>query len=101
MPRLPDANKVKPTPLKHEELAMRYDCDGSRCLSRRNLLKSGAFGLIGSQALTADAAPTPRRRGRAKSVIFLHQFGGPSHVDTFDMKPNAPAEIRGEYRPIQ
>src|SRR5437588_10430775 len=96
-----DANKVKTTPLKHEELAMSYDCAGSRCLSRRNLLRIGAFGLIGSQALTAGSAPIPRRRGRAKSVIFLHQFGGPSHVDTFDMKPNTPAEIRGEYRPIQ
>ncbi len=33
-------------------------------------------------------------------MIFLHQWGGPSHHDTFDMKPAAPAEIRGELKPI-
>src|SRR5437899_1001041 len=80
---------------------MRYDCDGSRSLSRRSLLKIGALGLVGAQALSAGAVPTTRRRARAKSVIFLHQFGGPSHVDTFDMKPQAPAEIRGIYPPMQ
>src|SRR5207249_7656354 len=41
-----------------------------------------------------------RRTRRARSVIFLHQYGGPSHLDTFDMKPDAPAEVRGQYRPI-
>src|SRR5687768_13994137 len=41
------------------------------------------------------------RRPLAKSVIFLHQFGGPSHHDTFDMKPDAPEEVRGQYRPIR
>src|SRR5262249_30355127 len=45
-------------------------------------------------------AGAPARRARAKSVIFLHQFGGPSHHDSFDMKPEAPANVRGEYRPI-
>jgi hypothetical protein len=39
-------------------------------------------------------------RARAKSVIFLHQHGGPSHIDTFDMKPLAPDGIRGEFQPI-
>src|SRR5205085_2414534 len=67
----------------------------------RSLLKIGALGLVGAQALSAGALPTTRRRARAKSVIFLHQFGGPSHVDTFDMKPHATAEIRGEYHPIR
>ncbi len=37
---------------------------------------------------------------RAKQVIFLFQWGGPSHIDTFDMKPDAPSEIRGPIRPI-
>ena len=37
---------------------------------------------------------------RAKHIIFLHQFGGPSHLDTFDMKPDAPDGIRGEFKPI-
>jgi hypothetical protein len=39
-------------------------------------------------------------RARAKSVILFNLLGGPSHLDMFDMKPNAPAEIRGEFRPI-
>lgn len=72
-------------------------------LSRRALLKIGALGFTGLNALNLSAAErsSSRRRGRAKSVIFLHQFGGPSHVDTFDMKPDAAAEIRGKYRPIR
>jgi Protein of unknown function (DUF1501) len=72
-------------------------------LDRRSLLKIGALGLTGLAAFDVRADPpssTVRRRPRAKSVIFLHQYGGPSHVDTFDMKPAAPAEVRGEYRPI-
>jgi Protein of unknown function (DUF1501) len=39
-------------------------------------------------------------KARAKSVIFLFQWGGPSQLDTFDMKPNAPASVRSPYRPI-
>jgi Protein of unknown function (DUF1501) len=80
---------------------MRYDCSSSRLLSRRNLLQIGGLSLLAPQALVAGATQSSSRRARAKSVIFLHQYGGPSHVDTFDMKPNAPAEVRGEYRPIQ
>ena len=38
-------------------------------------------------------------KARAKAVILLHQFGGPSQFETFDMKPDAPAEIRGEFKP--
>ena len=56
----------------------------------------------------AGAAPCGRGFGlrvgggrrRAKHIIFLHQFGGPSHLDTFDMKPDAPDGIRGEFKPI-
>jgi hypothetical protein len=69
-------------------------------LTRRSLLKVGALGLGGLAALDAGAS-APRRRSRARSVIFLHQYGGPSHVDTFDMKPAAPAEVRGEYQPVR
>ena len=39
-------------------------------------------------------------RPAAKSVIFLYQFGGPSHIDMFDMKPDAPEGIRGPHKPI-
>lgn len=69
---------------------------------RRRLLQIGGLGLLGAALPETAAAREGRRRGApAKSVIFLHQFGGPSHHDTFDMKPDAPAEVRGQYRPIR
>ena len=73
----------------------------SRTLTRRRLLQIGGLGLFGSLLPDLLQANTSRRRGRAKSVIFLHQFGGPSHHDTFDMKPEAPEQVRGQYRPIR
>ncbi len=73
-------------------------------LSRRSMLRVGLGGLAGlnlPNLLRASESTTSARSPRAKHVIFLHQFGGPSHIDTFDMKPNAPAGIRGEFSPIQ
>lgn len=64
-------------------------------IDRRAFLSIGGLGL----ASLATATPPPRRQ-RVRSVIFLHQWGGPSHVDSFDMKPDAPAEIRGIYRAV-
>lgn len=75
-------------------------------VSRRQVLQIGALGWLGlglSDALRAEEAQSAGgkpRAVRAKSVIFLHQFGGASHHDTFDMKPDAPDEIRGEFQPI-
>jgi uncharacterized protein (DUF1501 family) len=69
-------------------------CDG---LSRRDLLVAGGLGLLGA-ARTASAAP--QTKPKAKSVICLFLFGGWSQLETFDMKPDAPADIRGPYRPI-
>lgn len=72
-------------------------------LTRRRLLQAG-FGGVAGLALPAllRAAETggAMLRARARHVIFLHQFGGPSHLDTFDMKPDAPSGIRGEFAPI-
>jgi uncharacterized protein (DUF1501 family) len=72
--------------------------------SRRALLKLGAVGLTGLTLpglLKAEQdARTRPRKTTAKSVILLFQFGGASHLDSFDPKPNAPAEIRGEFRSI-
>lgn len=70
--------------------------------SRRALLTAG-FGGIAGLHLPAllRAAENRRAAARVRHVIFLHQFGGPSHVDTFDMKPNAPDGVRGEFRPIE
>ena len=71
--------------------------------SRRHLLKVGGMGLLGltmPKLLRAEAiknSPKPR----AKSVIFLFQFGGPSHVDMFDRKPDAPEGIRGPLKGIR
>src|SRR4051794_5593638 len=91
---------------------MEYACPGFRAmcrLSRRSLLKAGSAGLMGLNlpallraAETSTSAAGPRRQalGRAKHVTFLHQYGGPSHIDTFDMKPDAPDGIRGEFSPI-
>src|SRR5947208_13915766 len=70
-------------------------------LTRRHLLQVGGSGLLGlSLPGLLRAADKGRRTPRARAVIFLHQFGGPSQTDTFDMKPNAPDQIRGEFKPI-
>jgi hypothetical protein len=70
-------------------------------ISRRQVLRVGGAGLLGLNMpglLRAEkAAPI---KARAKSVIFLFQWGGPSHIDMFDRKPNAPAEYRGPLQGI-
>jgi hypothetical protein len=71
-------------------------------LTRRDLLRAGGAGLLGlslPRLLEAEAARPPRR-ARARSVVFLFLFGGPSQLETFDLKPDAPSGIRGLYRPI-
>jgi hypothetical protein len=71
-------------------------------MSRRHLLKVGGMGMLGLflprllQAEETLKGPLPR----AKSVIFLYQFGGPSQIDMFDMKPNAAEGIRGSHKPM-
>src|SRR5438477_1509438 len=73
-------------------------CDG---ISRRNFLKVGALGLGGltlPQLLEAEAQSGVRRSHKAVIMIFLP--GGPSHQDIFDLKMDAPSEVRGEFRPI-
>jgi Protein of unknown function (DUF1501) len=70
-------------------------------VSRRRLLQAGSAGILGLSLPTLlRAAEGSSFRARAKHIILLHQFGGPSHVDTFDMKPDAPSGIRGEFKPI-
>ena len=67
--------------------------------SRRTLLKVGGLGMLGL-TLPRLLGAGNEQKPKAKSVIFLFQFGGPSHVDMFDMKPGAPSGIRGPYKPI-
>jgi hypothetical protein len=71
-------------------------------VSRRHLLRVGGLGLLGLglSARSRGASASAGHKARAKAVIFLHQWGGPSHHDTFDMKPSAPEAVRGEFRPI-
>src|SRR5450631_253463 len=71
-------------------------CDG---LTRREVLCAGALSLF--SGLTVPALGSERlHTGPAKAVILLDLFGGPSHLDTFDPKPDAPKEIRGEFDTI-
>jgi uncharacterized protein (DUF1501 family) len=76
-------------------------CDG---LTRRNFLQIGAFGatltLADMLRLRAGAAPAAAAQTTNKSAILIYLPGGPSHMDMYDLKPNAPAEYRGEFRPI-
>lgn len=75
--------------------------------SRRSMLRAGLFGLcslglgdlLRLRAL-ASAPLTPGGLGGAKNCILIWLAGGPSHLDTFDPKPNAPADVRGEFKPI-
>jgi hypothetical protein len=72
-------------------------------LHRRTALQIGGLGVMGltvPQLLRAADQPGSKP-GRAKSVIFLYQFGGPSHLDTFDPKPLAPAGIRSQFGVIE
>src|SRR6187397_2067450 len=72
-------------------------------ISRRHAIKVGGLGLLGymmPRLLRAEELMANRIKPRAKSVIFLFQWGGPSHIDMFDMKPEAPDGIRGPYKPI-
>lgn len=75
-------------------------------IPRRDLLQIGGLSAVGLtlpdlfrlRARTAAAAPAAKNNGN--SCIFLFLFGGPSHIDLWDMKPLAPAEIRGEFQPV-
>lgn len=58
------------------------------------------FGSLLASALSPLAARSGHPAGKARSVLLLDLFGGPSHLDTFDLKPSAPREIRGEFEPI-
>jgi hypothetical protein len=77
--------------------------EATACLSRRELLRAGALSALGLSSVdlaalrAAEGAASP---ARFNSCIFIFLFGGPSHIDLWDMKPEAPAEIRGEFKPI-
>ena len=79
----------------------RTGLNGAGGLTRRRLLQVGGISAIGlglPELLQADFAGTAAQS--EKSCIFIVQYGGPSHIDTFDPKPRTPDEIRGPYQPI-
>jgi Protein of unknown function (DUF1501) len=79
-------------------------------VSRREVLRIGGLGFTGlmwSDWLRARAAAADQARkpgggsfGKAKACILIFNYGGPSHLDVLDLKPDAPGEIRGEFKPI-
>ena len=73
-------------------------------MSRRTAIQAGAVGLLGLgmnhlQALRAATPPGAPRLGRARSCNYIFLSGGLAQHESFDLKPNAPAEVRGEFRP--
>lgn len=80
-------------------MAIHKNCDGT---TRRDVLKVGALGGLGlslGSFLKLQAANEVRPNA-AQSAIFINLAGGPSHLDTFDLKPEGPENIRGEFKPI-
>ena len=69
-------------------------------MSRRELLRAGSLAALFPGRAAVPAAASDTHPGKAKHVILLDLFGGPSHIDTFDCKPNAPDGIRGEFKTI-
>jgi hypothetical protein len=78
--------------------------DALRQLSRRRLLQLGGAGiglsLGGLWRVQALASPTPAVKRPVRACIFVFYYGGPSHLDTWDLKPDAPSSVRGEFQPI-
>jgi hypothetical protein len=74
------------------------DLIGRRTFLRVGTLALGGMSLPGLLRLREAGAQSPS--GRKKSVILIWQAGGPSHIDMYDLKPDAPAEVRGEFKPI-
>jgi hypothetical protein len=82
-------------------MAIHTTCDG---MKRRDFLKAGVLGGAGLSLagyLQLAQAGELRKDARAKSAIFINLTGGASHMDSFDLKPDAPSEYRGLFDPIQ
>jgi hypothetical protein len=82
--------------------ARRNTCDG---ITRRQALRIGGSGLISGlslpRLLELQAKAATEKTAGAKACIFIFLEGGPSQLDMWDLKPEAPAEVRGPYRPIR
>ena len=69
-------------------------------VTRRELLQIGGIGALGLGLPRLLRAGAPTRHVATKSCIFIVQYGGCSHIDSFDLKPDAPLEVRGPFKPI-
>ena len=75
-------------------------CDG---VTRRDFLQVGTLGAIGlslPQLMSAQAQAATNKPRDDRNVIMIFNLGAPSQLDTWDMKPEAPSEIRGPFKPI-
>src|ERR1043165_9976650 len=84
-------------------------CDG---IPRREMLRIGGLAFPGlmwsdwlrskatAAPLTAKKPPAGGSFGKATSCILIYNYGGPSHLETLDLKPGAPVEIRGQFQPV-
>jgi hypothetical protein len=80
-------------------MTMSLTCDGVR---RRDFLKVGAIGAgLSLSGYLRMASAGEVKGAKATNAIFINLTGGPSHMDTFDLKPNAPSEFRGTFNPIK
>jgi hypothetical protein len=83
---------------------MEYGCGPFRRFNRREFLRIGGASLCGVSLLDllrSQAGAAGRRPTRATQMICVWMAGGPPHIDMFDMKPDAPVDYRGEFRPIR
>src|SRR5688572_18095876 len=81
------------------KMAISLTCDGA---TRRDFLKVGAVGAgLSLSGFLRMASAGEVQGAKATSAIFTNLNGGPSHMDTFDLKPDAPAEFRGAFNPIK
>lgn len=74
---------------------------GTNGLTRREWLALGALTPLGLTLPRLLASKPAARGARAKSCLLVFMEGGPSHIDLWDMKPDAPLEVRGEFRPVR
>jgi len=75
-------------------MSLQFDCDGA---ARRDFLRLGLLGLGG---LSLPGFLSAQKKGADKSFIFVWLAGGAPHMDMYDMKPDAPADIRGDFKPV-
>jgi hypothetical protein len=79
---------------------------GHAGITRRELLRVGGLSMLGldpaalARLRAVSASDSPAARRRSQACVFFFLFGGPSHIDLWDMKPDAPPEVRGEFKPV-